>query len=284
MHTALIVSPHADDAAAFCGGTIAKWVAAGWNMVLVRVTDDATDSVGLAREETVARNAAELRDAAGILGIAQIEELGFPTDHLADLQFTQLRERMVYLLRKHRPYAVFSFDPDGRYEGNQDHVMTAKAVEEAYWVSCYDLHHPEHLAEGLTPFTPCERWYFARNLPEVTCAEDITDHLGAKIDALCVHRTQMAAVANLSRLQVQTWGRRSPLLDAAVTGDVRPVVEAAVSGGAHAAAEAAGLGADRAAELFRVVRFGDLEPLMDQISQGIPGAEPSPKRPWLGDL
>ena len=38
MKTVLVISPHADDAAAFCGGTIASLVADGARVVLVRVT------------------------------------------------------------------------------------------------------------------------------------------------------------------------------------------------------------------------------------------------------
>lgn len=33
MSTALVFSPHADDAAAFCGGTLAKLAHHGWKIV-----------------------------------------------------------------------------------------------------------------------------------------------------------------------------------------------------------------------------------------------------------
>ena len=49
--TVLVVTAHADDAALFCGGTLARWVDAGWNVVVVRVTDDRWDSFG--HDETV---------------------------------------------------------------------------------------------------------------------------------------------------------------------------------------------------------------------------------------
>jgi LmbE family N-acetylglucosaminyl deacetylase len=118
MPTAMVISPHADDAAAFCGGTLAKFADQGWKVVLVRVTDDCRDSVGLTLEETRRRNTEELHQAARILGIAEIVELGYETDCLADVSEVALRERFVYLFRKYRPYAVFTFDPFGLYEGN----------------------------------------------------------------------------------------------------------------------------------------------------------------------
>ena len=157
MQTAMVISPHADDAAAFCGGTIAKFADQDWNVIIVRVTDDRKDSVGLTIEETIARNTKELHQAAHILGVREIVELGFETDMLADIPLGKLRERIVYLFPKHRPYAVFTFDPFGLYENNQDHIRVAQAVDEAFWVSCFDKHYPEHFEEGLEPFSVCER-------------------------------------------------------------------------------------------------------------------------------
>jgi LmbE family N-acetylglucosaminyl deacetylase len=139
MKTAMMISPHADDAAAFCGATLAKFTDDGWNMILVRVTDDRKDSVKLSIEETIRKNAEELRKAADILGIKEIIELGFETDMLADIPLGKIRERIVYLFRKYQPYAVFTFDPDGLYENNQDHVRVAQAVDEAFWVSSINI-------------------------------------------------------------------------------------------------------------------------------------------------
>jgi LmbE family N-acetylglucosaminyl deacetylase len=277
----MVISPHADDAAAFCGGTLAKFAAEGWRLVFVRVTDDAKDSVGLTVEETLARNAAELHDAARALGAAEVVELGFETDTLGDVSRVALRERFVHLLRKHRPYAVFSFDPFGLYEGNLDHVVTAQAVEEAYWVACFDLHHPEHFAEGLAPFAVCERWYFARRLPESNHVEDITAHFGAKLDALAAHRTMIRNVIQLTRLQLETFGHRAEALDQAQDADPRPLMEMVFGQQGQAVAAAAGLPEGRLAEVFRLVRFGDLEPLVGAIAEPIPGAPPPPRRPSL---
>ena len=67
--TAMVISPHADDAAAFCGATLAKFADEGWHIILVRVTDDCKDSVGLTIEQTIAQNTKELHDAAAILGV-----------------------------------------------------------------------------------------------------------------------------------------------------------------------------------------------------------------------
>ncbi len=51
MKTAMSICPHADE---------------GWHIILVRVTDDRKDSVGLTIEETIAKNTEELHNAADV--------------------------------------------------------------------------------------------------------------------------------------------------------------------------------------------------------------------------
>lgn len=269
MRTAMAISPHADDATLFCGGTLARLADEGWHVVLVRVTDDRYDSVGLSVEETVRRNAAEFRDAAGHLGVAEVVDLGFETDRLADTPETALRERFVRLFRTFRPHTVLSFDPFQQFEDNQDHVRVAQAVAEAFWVACFDKHCPEHLAEGLEPFTPAERWYFARRLPDTNHVVDVTAGLQRKVRAALAHDTMMRNVANQYRLQLRTAERRVSLIDAAVAGDLRPVVEAFLEGRARAVATAAGLPEGTAAEAFRRERFGDLDDLVEALGEAL---------------
>ncbi len=146
----LVVTAHADDAALFIGGTVAAWSAAGWRVVLVRVTDDRWDSVGLDEATTIARSAAELRTAASLLGVDEVVDLGWPTDTLGDASEVALREQVVRLVRTHRPHTIVTHDPhSGVGEDNLDHLVVGAAVAEAVWCSQFDLHHPDHLAEGL---------------------------------------------------------------------------------------------------------------------------------------
>ena len=141
MKTAMMIAPHADDAAAFCGATLAKLSAQGWHVILVRVTDDQKDSIGY-------------------------------------------------------------------------------SVEEAFWVACFDKHYPEYFTEGLEPFSVCERWYFARQLPEINHYEDVTETMDKKIMALCAHREMMKNTINQTRLQLKTYGKRMAMLDEAMDGDM----------------------------------------------------------------
>ena len=280
MHTAMVISPHADDATAFCGATLAKLADQGWKVVLVRVTDDRKDSLGLSIEETIQRNAEELRTAAQILGVQEVVELGFETDMLADIPLGKLRERIVYLFRKYRPYAVFSFDPDGLYENNQDHVRVAQAADEAFWVACFDKHYPEHFKEGLEPFSVCERWYFARQLPAVTHVEEVSQTIERKVQAVCAHREMMRNTIQQYRLQLKTWDKRIPLLDEALDGNLHTLISMVMQEQAKAVAIQAGWdGEVTRAEAFRMVRFGDMEPLFQAMAEPLePTAKPEPVR------
>lgn len=260
----LIVVAHADDVTLFIGGTTAAWAAAGWKVVVVRVTDDRWDSVGLSEAETIAANTVEFQQALGVLGVDEVVELGYPTDTLADVSEVELRERLIRLVRVHRPYALVTFDPYAMYgEDNQDHLKVAAAADEAFWTSQFDKHHPEHLAEGLALHGCFERWYFGRRVVEVTDVVDISSSLDRKVDAACRHTTMLTNFANQLCLQASTGGWHLPLAsDVVATGDVRPLIEPLLRAGAARTGAAHGLAA---AEEFRVVTFGGLAAVLDHF-------------------
>lgn len=267
--TVLLVVAHADDVALFLGGTVALWADRGWRVVVVRVTDDRWDSVGLDPQRTIEANAAEFRRAADTLGVAEIVELGYATDVLGDVSEVELREHVIRLVRTHQPYALVTFDPYAMFgEDNQDHVKVAAATDEAFWTSQFDLHHPEHLAAGLEPHGCFERWYFGRRVVDVTHVIDISATLDRKVDASCCHTTMLTNYANQLRLQARTGGHRLPMADDVLaTGDVRPLMEPLLRAGAQRTGARHGLGA---AEEFRVVTFGGLEELLRLRGEPLP--------------
>ncbi len=272
--TVLVICPHADDAAAFCAGQVIRFADEGWNVIMVRVTNDETDSVGLSREDTIRINTEQMHTAAKILGIRQIVELGYVTDCLGDVSRVELREKFIRLFRQHRPYAVLSFDPYAQYEPNLDHVVVSQAIEEAYWTATFDKHHPEHLAEGLQPHSVCERWYFARQLPAINHAVDCTAQLERMIDALSAHVEMMRNTLNQSRLQLATWGRAVPLLDAAIeSGDLRPMLSEWVRTKTRHWGKQYGY---EFAEVYRVDRFSGMEDFFQKTSLPLPGLEHIP--------
>lgn len=268
MKVAMIITPHADDATVFCGGTLIRLAGEGWHIVLVRVTDDRYDSLDLTVDETIRRNTEGLHMAAHTLGVREIVELGFETDGLADLPLGRLRERFVYLFRKHRPHTLFSFDPYGLFEPNQDHIRIAQAVDEALWVSAFDKHYPDHFSSGLSTFSVCERWYYARDISRSDHYEDITATIERKIQAVCATREMVRNTIQQYRLQLRTWGRRLPLLDEAMHGDMQPLVGMFLREQGRAVAARAGWQENgRLGEAFRLERFGAMETLFQELAE-----------------
>lgn len=279
--TVLVICPHADDAAAFCGGQVIKFSDEGWHVVMVRVTNDETDSIGLSREATIKINAEQMNKAAQIMGVHEVVELGYITDCLGDVSRVEIREKFIRLFRQYRPYAVMSFDPYAQYEPNLDHVVVSQAVEEAYWTATFDKHHPEHLQEGLQPHSVCERWYFARRLPTITCAVDVSEQIERKIEALSAHVEMWRNTLNQSKLQLATWERYLPILDEAIeSGDMHPMADLYLRGQAKRWGNEYGM---EYAEVYRVDQFGGLEAFFQQESLPLPGRENTPmhNRPWF---
>jgi LmbE family N-acetylglucosaminyl deacetylase len=269
--TVLVICPHADDGALFCGGLIIRFSQAGWRVILVRVTDDRTDAINLSYDDTIRINTEQFNDAARILS-AETVELDYVTDCLGDVSRVELRERFIRLFRQYRPYAVVSFDPYAQYEPNLDHVVVSQAVEEAYWTATFDKHHPEHLNEGLAPHSVCERWYYARQLPKINCVVDIADVIETKIAAAAANVEMIRNTLNQTRLQLQTAGRAVALLDQAIeTGEVEPILQLWLEGRGRQWGSQYGLDY---AEVYRVERFGGWEEFIQRESLPITGVEP----------
>jgi LmbE family N-acetylglucosaminyl deacetylase len=271
----LLVVAHADDVALFLGGTVALWADAGWRVVVVRVTDDRWDSVGSDEASTTAANRNEFEDATTVLGVEEIVELGYPTDTLGDVSTIELRERIIHAVRTYRPYALVSFDPYAMYgEDNLDHIAVARAVDESFWTSQFDLHHPEHFDEvsahtgrPLAPHGCFERWYFGRRVVDVTDVVDISATLDRKIAAGCRHRTMMLNFFNQLRMQADTGGWRLPRIDDALaSGEVADVLARLLRAGSEGVGSRYGV---TAAEEFRVVTFGGMQGLLDALGERI---------------
>ena len=123
------------------------------------------------------------------LGADEIVHLDYPTDTLVGVDYMELRKKLIYLIRKYKPDIVVSFDLNGTDEENMDHIITARAVNEACWQSSFDLCYPEHFDEGLTIHAVGERYLFARNPTVLNFHVDITDYIEDKVQAICEHKT-----------------------------------------------------------------------------------------------
>src|SRR5438477_209851 len=127
---------HPDDPEVSCGGTLARWTAAGAEVHTVVCTsgdkgssDPATDPA-----ELVARRAEEVAAAASLVGLAGHHLLGHPDGELEN--GPSLRRELVALIRQVRPQIVVCPDPQAvlfgqDYYNHLDHRVVGWATLDA---------------------------------------------------------------------------------------------------------------------------------------------------------
>lgn len=237
MRTLLALHAHPDDESSKGAGTVAKYAAAGVRCILVTATGgEAGDVLNPAVDtpETKAQLAdlrrSELHEAARIIGYDEVIELGYrdsgmpDTDHnrhpdaFANAPFDEVLERLVRIVRKHRPDVVFGYDDHERYP-HPDHLLIhdlslalfdaaadpdrfpdsgepwaiSRVVAPVFTVSRLTTLHAAALERGIE--SPFQRWIDAlddasddgKRLIRV----DVGDWLEVARDALRAHRTQI---------------------------------------------------------------------------------------------
>jgi LmbE family N-acetylglucosaminyl deacetylase len=199
---AMVIFAHPDDAEFGCGGTVAKWVDEGWDVIYVVCTDgtgggpdEATDVGPEARRQITATRKAEQRAAGEVLGLRDIVFLDLP-DGLV-MPTMELRRELTRLLRRYRPQRVICLSPErtwtptlsiGRY--HPDHLAVGQAALAAiYPASQNPWDFPELLEEDLWPHKVRE--IYIMGAPFVNHAVDITATMDRKLAALRAHASQV---------------------------------------------------------------------------------------------
>jgi len=201
---ALVVIAHADDLLLFVGGTICALVKDGWQIAVVRATDDRWDSYQLNEEKTTTANKTEFNQAMSAIGLSKLYELGLATDQLGDYSEVELRKQLIKVIREFKPYLTITFDPDSYlHEDNEDHKLVAKAMAEANWAAGFDKH-PNSGEKQLPPHLPVAKWYFGRQVAEPTHYFDVTKYLGKAISAAKLHKTMLNNMARQLELKLQS--------------------------------------------------------------------------------
>jgi LmbE family N-acetylglucosaminyl deacetylase len=183
---ALAVGAHPDDVEFGCGGTLAKWAAAGCEIHHLICTDGSKGSWDPAQDvaELVATRREEQRAAAQALGgSGHVVFCGW-TD--GELQ-AGLRERweVASWIRRLRPEVVLGHDPWKRYRLHPDHRAAGFLVTDGI-VAARDPHFfPELAAPHHRPKT-----LLLWEADEPDHVEDVEAHLDTKLDALLCHRSQ----------------------------------------------------------------------------------------------
>jgi LmbE family N-acetylglucosaminyl deacetylase len=189
--TVLAVYAHPDDAEVSCGGTLARWTAAGAEVHVCICTqgDKGSSDPSVDTSELAARRRAEVEAAAAVLGLAGHHHLDRRDGELEDT--AELRGAIVALIRRLRPEVVVAPDPTAvlfgqHYVNHRDHRVVGFAALDAVSPAAGSPHYfpeagPAHRVSTL---------YLSGTLdPDVWV--DISNTIETKVQALSCHASQV---------------------------------------------------------------------------------------------
>jgi LmbE family N-acetylglucosaminyl deacetylase len=191
--SALAIAAHPDDVEFGCGGTLAKWSAAGCVVHHLVCTDGSKGSWD-PHEDTlalVAQRQDEQRAAAKALGASgEVVFLGH-TDGELQSGLSE-REQVAHVIRELQPEVVFGHDPWRRYRLHPDHRHAGLLAVEGI-VAARDPHfYPAQRIEHWRPST-----LLLWEADVVDHVEDVTAFLDSKLAALLEHRSQLRSTMHI---------------------------------------------------------------------------------------
>ena len=190
--SALLVTPHPDDAEGGCGGTVARWISAGTEVVYVLCTngDKGTGDPEMTSPKLAAIREKEQLEAAQVLGVKEVVFLRHPDGTLED--DIQLRSEVVRAIRQHRPEVVMCMDPyRSRGHTHRDHRVSGQVAIDAV---CTFAGRPMYFAEqirseSLQPHLAQEIYLWGSEDPDTYV--DISGYVDMKVDTLKKHASQI---------------------------------------------------------------------------------------------
>ena len=201
---AMVIVAHPDDPEFFCGGTIARWVREGVEVVYLICTrgEKGSDDPTLTPERLAELRVAEQKAAAQVLGVRTVVFLnGYRDGEL--VPSLQLRGDIVREVRRYRPQVVITNDPTARivrgvYPNHADHrVVGDVALDALFPAAGLPLYYPEHRSEGLEPHKVDEAYLTVTN--DADTWVDTTDFIDLKIAALSCHASQVKDLVALEK-------------------------------------------------------------------------------------
>jgi LmbE family N-acetylglucosaminyl deacetylase len=252
----LVVEPHPDDLASFCGGTVAKLLAEGHEVSTLVMTDGEQGTLDtkydidkklakVMREEQLA--------ACRKIGVEKVAFLGLKNHFLEPTH--ELREMIVRHVREVQPAAVITLDP-WNFDENPDHRAVGQAVLEACSFAHFHLFHPEHLEQGLST-AMVAKVIFAKT-PSPNAYVDISGFIDKKIEAILCYKSQLDLMRMEGAQRLAVIGKSSPIFDSPLD----EVIPASIRAIAEQEGEKANL---PLAESFHVRGLGILENIKDLV-------------------
>ncbi|HUQ38687.1 MAG TPA: PIG-L deacetylase family protein [Acidimicrobiales bacterium] len=201
--SAVAIYAHPDDPEVSCGGTLARWAAAGAEVHVVVCTsgdkgssDPETDPAALA-----ARRAGEVARGTAALGVAGHHLLGHPDGEIED--DAVLRGELVGVIRRLRPEVVVCPDPTAvffgqHYVNHRDHRVVGWAAVDA---TAHSAGLPHYFPDAGPPHRARAAYLSGTLDPDIWV--DIAATVEAKSDALLCHESQLGETGEWLRTVVR---------------------------------------------------------------------------------
>ena len=186
--SALAIGAHPDDVEFGCGGTLAKWAAAGCVVHHLVCTDGSkgtwnpdADIVALAAQRQTEQRTAAARLAGHMAG--EVIFLGHVDGELDSS--LAVRSEVARVIRQLRPQVILGHDPWKRYRIHPDHrhagLLTCEGIVAARDPHFFREHH-------LPPHRPDQLLLWEADAADHV--EDVTQFVAAKLHALEAHSSQ----------------------------------------------------------------------------------------------
>jgi LmbE family N-acetylglucosaminyl deacetylase len=229
--TMMAVHAHPDDEASSTGGVLAAYSAQGIRTVVVTCTNgefgDAPGGVkpgqdGHDTNDVARQRLAELRESCAILGVTDLETLGYHDSGMLDWDYKDRPEafcnvpeadvaaRIAGLIEQYRPQVLITYDDQGPYQ-HPDHVHASRSAQAAFtktgipaklylsamrrsdwqkiWEALRELGAEVPDFENMDPEAVRQA---AASEQRITTSIDIRPVLGKKRDALFAHGSQVS--------------------------------------------------------------------------------------------
>ncbi len=183
----LVFSPHPDDDIIGCGGSIARHLKVGNSVDIVCMTSGDAGSLVYSKAELAQKREAEAINAGKKLGLNNYIFLRNPDGYL-EYDKKNLVE-VTNLIRKLKPHIIYIPHEN---DGHTDHKTTYKIVAEAVGRAAGPWFQECDGAPWSVETVLCyEVWTPLQN---VNYAEDISEFLNVKLQALREHKSQIADI------------------------------------------------------------------------------------------
>lgn len=135
MRKLLCIFAHPDDESFAAGGTIIKYVKAGWTVDLVCATRGEAGDTGLVKvskgDALGEVREAELREASKVLGLSSITFLPYKDGTLSTKVPGDIEEALINKLAESKPDVVITFETGG-ISNNPDHIKLSYSTTYAF--------------------------------------------------------------------------------------------------------------------------------------------------------